>query len=313
MDNRQRILAEHYLDLAIQLIDEHAPITRQSFGASDDPERALQDALDLCQVESLADAEPVRTVHHLSCTGGTLFSKSIASMANVLMLNEVDFTSPLPSSGKNKSSFAPTDMISLIRQGDEKADVDLILQIFINDVRVLRHEQWKVGRALVLRDHSHSHFLNGEDVSNAPTLRDALLAHFPLRSILTVRDPVDSYLAMVAHNWHQHFLPSGFDEYCRRYHVFLDAYAGAPVFRYEDFVNRPKDVMLSICEALELQFFDRFEEVFDSFKFSGDSGRSGGVIEARSRREVSTELQAAFEASERHPALRDRLGYQPFS
>ncbi|MEO1475616.1 MAG: hypothetical protein AAFS13_04475, partial [Pseudomonadota bacterium] len=42
----------------------------------------LNDLVRLSDVAPLKSAMPVRTIHHLSCTGGTMITKCVASMAN---------------------------------------------------------------------------------------------------------------------------------------------------------------------------------------------------------------------------------------
>ena len=44
--------------------------------------------------------------------------------------------------------------------------------------------------------------------------------------------------------------PATFDEYCRRYLAFLDAYAGVPVVRYEDFVASPQRAIERVADFL---------------------------------------------------------------
>ncbi len=242
-------------------------------------------ALELAEAASSLPREPIRTIHHFSCTGGTLFAKCIASMGNVLMLNEIDLHSSMPPVRKGKPDFTPTDMISLLRQGDPNLSSDLVTKLFLNDLQVLRHEQWKIGRSVVLRDHSHSHFLSGPKVSSEPTLKELVENSFPVKSILTVRDPIDSWLSMESRGWHKNIKPPTFDEYCRRYTLFLRKYRDVPILKYEDFVRQPKKTMREICNILTLDYFDGFEDVFSSFRFSGDSGRGGTQIRLHERRD----------------------------
>lgn len=271
------------------------------------PPNPVEHCLALCEAALDAGPEPIRTIHHLSCTGGTLIAKCIASMPNVLLLNEVDPLSPLPFKS-GKPAFTPTDMIALLRQGDKDISEDLIERLFVQNLETVRDEMAKTGRSLILRDHSHSHFLTGDAVPERPALRDMLARHFPLRSIVTVRDPIDSYLSMKKQGWYEHFSPPTFDEYCRRYLIFLKKYEGVNLVKYEDFVADPPLIMKRICAVLELDYSDIFLKVFDVFRFSGDSGRSGGVIEARPRRDVGSEV-GNIRASSSCCELVEQLGF----
>ncbi len=244
----------------------------------------LEESLAALDTLPAPTAEPIRIIHHLSCTGGTLFAKCIAAMPNVLLLNEVDPLSPLPFRRTGKPPFTPTDMIALLRQGDPHISQDLLVRLFVREIGFLRDELARSGRVLVLREHSHSHFLTGDEVPDRPTLREMLVEHYPVHSLVTVRNLEDSYSSMKKYGWHEMFSPSDFDEYCRRHAVFLARHEGIDIVRYEDFVAEPGVVMRRICDVLALEFSDKFEELFSAFRFSGDSGRGGDRIKVRGRR-----------------------------
>lgn len=253
--------------------------------------------------------QPIRTIHHLSCTGGTLFAKCIASMPQVLLLNEVDPLSTLQQH-KGKPLFTPTDIISLLRSGDPKISNELIASLFINNLKTIRKKQPTKTRALVLRDHSHSHFLTGESITQRPTLRDLMKDHFKLKSILTVRDPIDSFLSMQQAGWHEHFTPATFEEYCQRYLHFLNSYKGVRLIKYEDLIASPKKTMKLICKELSLEYFKGFKKTFHQFQFSGDSGRTGDVIKERPRREIDEDLKEEIAQSDSYRDLAAKLGYE---
>ncbi len=307
--DKDLVLANHFLERALELIESTVDSKSIKSVKIDNVEGVLADTLKLCEQEQTPLNEPVRTLHHLSCSGGTLITKCVASMANVLILNEIDFASPLVNRTGNPT-FTPTDIVSLLRQGDEKADSALIRDLFLNDISVLLDQQTKVGRVLTLRDHSHSHFLVAGKNIDEPTLYETTKSRFDVLSLVSVRDPVDSYASMVKRRWHLHFEPSTFDEYCRRYLLFLDRHEGLPVVKYEDFVAGPQETMQEICSRLALDYFPEFLDVFDSFVFSGDSGRRGTVVAPRERREVSPELQNEIDQSKNYVRLCNRLGYE---
>jgi hypothetical protein len=273
----------------------------------------LDQCVSLCKEAVLNESNSIRTIHHLSCTGGTLFCKCIASMPNVLMLNEVDPLSVKVAGGDGKVPFAPTDMIALLRQGDPNISSGFITELFINDLAFIRGEQSKIGRSLVLRDHAHSHFLTGCELEERQTLREIVQARFPIKSIVTVRDPVDSYLSMRHQGWNRHFVPSTFDEYCRRYLLFLQRYNDVDVIKYEAFVAKATSVMRAICDLLSLDYSDMFMETFDVHRFSGDSGRRGGIIEMRPRRNMDKEFLMEAMESECYSELALRLDYDTVS
>lgn len=252
----------------------------------------------------------VRTVHHFSCTGGTLLAKCIAAMPNVLVLNECDpHSNILDKNGKVR--FTPTDVISLLKQGDPGVPDALVESLFLSDVKKIGDFLSREGRSLVLRDHTHSHFLTGAHLRKTVTLLEIVAGEFSTRSIVWVRNPVDSFASMKKMGWHKLFTPSDFNEYCKRYLSFLDRYGGVQIFKYEDFVSAPKPIMQEICEQLEIQYFDRFEDIFSIFHFSGDSGRGGLRIAEHPRREIDADFVAEVRASSDYATLVDRLNYEP--
>ncbi len=265
----------------------------------------------MCRQGEMHSHEPIRTIHHLSCTGGTLITKCLAAMPNVMVLNEVDPLSTF-SMDSNKPEFRPTDIIALLRQGDIGIENTLIVELFMSNLRKILDEMRFVGRRLVVRDHSHSHYLTQTEIDSRPSLLNLLDGIFDTRSIVTVRDPIDSYLSLQAMEWLT-FEPTTFDEYCRRYHMFLDDHEDIELFRYEDFVVNPLSEMKKMCLVLGLTYTSEFVDTFDVFKLSGDSGRSGGHISRRPRRVCSGEFEQEVKLADNYASLVSRLGYKVFS
>lgn len=267
----------------------------------------LQQCLALSRTPEGGVEEPVRTVHHLACSGGTLISRCIGALPNVQLLSEVDPLATLPGQA-GKPRFAPTDMVTLLRQSTRGTTPSLLIELFHAELKVVHADARARGQHLVLRDHAHTQFCrNDQDIGQRPDLRRIVAAAFPVRSVVTVRHPVDSFASLQANGWVQ-FTPATFDEYCRRYGLFLDAMGDTPVVRYEDFLQAPQAVMAQICSDLGLPFDPGFEQLFPTLVLSGDSGRSGAVLEARPRR---PEAIALFEQEAPHfRAVATRLGYE---
>ena len=251
--------------------------------------------------------EPIRILHHFACTGGTLIGRIVASMPNVVLLNEIDPLSRLHLE-RPKQPFVPTDFIAALRYSRRDVNDETIASMFMAALNVLRTELLETGRHLVLRDHTHSHFCVGADIAARPNLREICTALDAPRSVVTVRHPLFSYVSLTERRW-VHFEPKNLEEYARRYMVFLDAYSESPIYRYEDLVQNPQVVTRQICESLALPFISSFEDTLSAFSFSGDSGRSGNHIQERPPKSVPLAIMAEANVSQSFLQLCDRLGY----
>ncbi len=272
------------------------------------PWTLLDQCVALCEEHSAAKLEPIRTVHHFACTGGSLICKCIASMPNTQLLSEVD---PLhtPVRPTAKPEFKPTDMVTLLRQSTRGASTELLIDLFINNLETIYSNSINCGLQLIVRDHAHSHYCKGDTVPERPNLLGIIGSRFSTLSIVTVRDPIDSYLSLKANQW-VHFIPNSFDEYCARYAEFLRSYKSVPIVRYEDFIKDPSAEMAKICNILNLPFNPEFLELFSVFKITGDSGRGGSTVKLHPRRPVDALLLREMEQSAKYQVIRSVLGYQ---
>jgi hypothetical protein len=261
------------------------------------------------ELSAPAEPEPIRTIHHFACTGGTLITKCLASMPNAQVLSEVDPLSVLNDSSGRR--FFPTDLIKLARLSTRGADEQLLKEIFIEGLRVIHGNASRNGQRLIVRDHTHSHFCVGSEVPERPTVLSLIRETFPCVSAILVRHPVDSFLSLHANGW-IHFQPDTLDEYCRRYMKFLDLYPGVSVVRYEDFVSNPRTVMEGMCGELKIPYSSQFIDTFSVYQVSGDSGRSGDILEPRPRRMVPPDVEAQIYESEFLRKLCGRLGFREF-
>ena len=299
------------------LLAEAMALLRDHAGPSDQLPLAVSDAFSslLAQCEALCDTAataappPVRTLHHLACTGGTLIAKCIAALPNTVVLSEMDPLSKINLGGSRaKAVFTPADIITQLHYSRHDASANLIGDIFLGGLEKLYDQLCREGCQLVLRVHCHSRYCTAVDPASRPGLRDMLLPHHSLRSVLTVRHPLASYLSLVNNGW-VHFTPATAEEYARRYLIFLDDQADLPILRYEDFLAEPAQVLGTICGHLELPFDPLALQTQSVLRMSGDSGRSGAEIRPRPPRPAPPDLVAALNQSPGFKRLCQRLDY----
>lgn len=291
------------LEVALDLLKDY----------TDSPEDAavpLPSLLEQC--EDLTRTEPtvapVRTIHHFACTGGTLISKCLAVMPNVTVLSEIDPLSPLMTRPNSRALFAPADLIYGARRAMTPLSDDATIKVFAAALQALYESLQEQGMYLCLRDHAHSQFCTDAQGSARPTLDEIVAKVYPVQSVVTVRHPLESYLSLINNGW-KHFSPFTIEEYSQRYMQFLDRYKGVPLFRYEEFVAAPDNVLRKICAELQLPFEEGAESMYQLVSMSGDSGRKSQKIKARPRRPVPDDLEKQTRQSPSYKELCLRLDY----
>lgn len=257
--------------------------------------------------ESKAEKPLLRVIHHFACSGGTLISKCISAMPNTYLLSEVHPTTYL--NIREKPEFRPTDIISLCRYAGIP-NIDNLSRSIL-EASILRISEFldQIGSNLVIREHTHSDYCLGENERDGSEVLKSLSGSFDIRSLVTIRDPIDSYLSLKNNKW-AHFSPGNFEEYCRRYLTFLDNFEPSQVFKYENFVENPCEQMKVICDYMQLEFAGDFLDFYDIAKVTGDSGRKSSKISKRSRREISEDMRDEIKNSHSYRTIAEIYKYE---
>jgi hypothetical protein len=254
--------------------------------------------LDKCEqvTNSYKKTKPdIRVIHHFACSGGSLFTKCLSSMANTFILSEVHphFYQHLQT---DMATFLPSDIATLAMQAGVPEPYKLARQVFKQSIKTAHGHVEQLGGVLVLRDHSHSDFCIGTEYRHKTLITKLLKDDFDVISIATVRNPIDAYSSLLSNGW-VHFNPQTFDAYCERLSQFLAQFKKRNIIYYEDFVSCPETVMEKMCLILNIEYDESFMDLYDQFKVTGDSGRKSSGISKRRRREVSAELKNEIEGS----------------
>jgi hypothetical protein len=236
-------------------------------------------------------------LHHLACTGGTIMTKCLAAMRGAYVLSEIH---PYTVAGVHFEPLAPAAQFQRNYRALEPGDLRSIL---LHQVDLIYRRASLDGKRLIIRDHSHSDFCVPDAPFEGSLARALKDAGYDVRPIVTIRDPVESFLSLKKQGW------SGdlrFDEYCRRWLSFVDFYSGAPLHQYEDFCVSPRSVIRSICEQAEFPFERDFEERLDRVELTGDSGRSSSVVEPRPGKAATRALRQSISESDHFKIIVDR-------
>lgn len=249
----------------------------------------------------------IRIIHHLACSGGTLFTKCIASLPNVYVISEVHPKSTLHIK-KNEYPFSPSDIITLSRFANIPHINELARKVFIENIRILSDHVSKLGGRLVLRDHTHTDFFVGANVEGSSVVASLLSDRFDLLRLASIRDPIDSYLSLVHNGWDSH-KPQGFEEYCRRVLHYISEYPLDRVIKYEDFLESPTSVLSRVAKLLELPDSETATDIFSIMNVTGDSGRTGDEILPRKRRVLDEEQSLEINESTSYKKICELIGY----
>lgn len=295
-------------DILRQLRNEAGSDVYRLTSAAGEP---LYSLLDQCRAisDSAEGPEPLRTIHHFACTGGTVVSRILGALPNVAVLSEIDPLSLMQIKPGLRKAFAPTDLIMGLRQSAQNFDDAFIAETFLAGLEAAKANADRIGLRLVLRDHAHSQFcVANVDPDARPTLLEILRPRFALRSVVTVRHPLDSFLSLVANNW-VHFGPPDIEAYAVRYAAFLDRHAGLRIFHLEDIAREPEASVRALCAELDLPFLALSLELFSAIPMTGNSGRITSGLGLAPRRPVPARIESDIASSEAYAALCDRLGY----
>lgn len=287
----------------------HPSASQTSLAVASPLPSLLEQCEEICAGLDLRGVPAVRSVHHFACTGGTLMSKCIGALPGSVLLSEIDPLSTLHLENGRKLFF-PTDILADLHIGVRRPPPQDLCDIFMAGILQMRDTLAERGQTLIVRDHAHSQFCTDIDFTSRPTLHDILARRTPVRALVTLRHPLDSFLSLGSNKW-QHFAPFTLEEYCLRYGAFLEAHNGIERVCYEAFVADPEAVLKQICDILDLSFDPLALDLIGLFRFSGDSGRTGGTIAPRARRTVPEDLASQAGSSPAYEALCGGLGYDP--
>lgn len=257
------------------------------------------------RIRSAATTWPQRkqiaSIHHLACTGGTIISKCIASMRGVYFLSEIH---PFKA---NSPQFDPMAVVAQFQAQYGVLNTAEMKSAFLTQMAIVAQCAKRRRGHLVLRDHAHTDFC-AHGGTLAPTILSTLSeGGYRTNAVVTIRDPVESYISMLNNGWRE----LGFDSYCERWLAFLDCYGDRPIYRYEDFCDDPVEVVIRMCDDLHIPFDSNFRSGIPTQRLTGDSGRRSDEIGVRAAKPISPGLLREISSSKAYSRiLRAWPGYE---
>lgn len=258
---------------------------------------------------------PVRVVHQLARTGGTLVNRCLGSMRGVLVMSEVHPFDPQGKPVRQAVNWfgllgrADFDWVRGLAKGDQLAAYGEFMALLAARARAR-------GQCLVLRDWTHLDFLGIPFVADPPMelrTEKALSGHCRLLQAFIVRHPRDQFVSSKGRPGMAEQLTAR--RFMAAYGAFARLAAARDFLRYEDLVASPDQALERLCRTLQIPFDPGYRARWRDYdKVTGDNlgpsrGFEMGTIAPLPPRAPAPDLLAALRREPRyHESLR-LLGY----
>lgn len=255
----------------------------------------------------------IHILHHMARSGGTIISRCLGSMNNIVLLSEIhpygyqkQLINPLAQAHEWFDLLQPDDM-TRIKENPNFS--------FVDAIEMIKNRCDERKQMLVIRDWSHIDF-TGWPHNNKPayklTTAKTLACRFTIVRTATVRHPIDQWLSF---RESQSWAGSEFslDKFLYGYRKFSEVAVKMGYERYEDFIDKPEFILDKLCRKLRIPFDPHFEDNWGSYQSitTATRDRDGGfVISKRPRRAVESELIDSFSSNKDYQVAIKLLGYR---
>lgn len=248
---------------------------------------------------------------HAACTGGSLIYRLIASSFGFIGISEVSHKYNFRS-----TSFLPFDPeAQLYLQGI--IDADEFSDIFFKRVCRCNDIFFKMGKIMLIREHSHSYFFNinkPNDIDSVSWIEGRYRKIYKESPwcLFSVRDPIDSWLGL--RQSFPNIVIKDFNTYCEMYMNLLclsEKTENLFMFKYEEMVRYPENTLSEISKKINIPFSSIEIEKINSIQSSGNSGRCSSELYIRPRRPFTHHLLDAANNSPAYKELCKHIGYVP--
>lgn len=252
----------------------------------------------------------LRIVHQMARSGGTIISRCLGCMRDVVLLSEIH---PL---GLNR--YNPLDQAhnwfrlltaSDIRRLQERKQVP-----FEEAMELIYDRCSAMGKTLMIRDWNHLDF-TGIPFLKEPAYRlltaEALSSRFSIQAVATVRHPIDQWLSLRTLDIFQGKID--LDRFLVGYHKYAEFCQKIGFVRYEDFTKAPEKHMERICYQLSVSYDPAFIDKWRKYTtITGDNQSERGykeIIKPVPRRHMETGLADQFEENPDYRRIIEIFGY----
>ena len=261
-------------------------------------------------IQSVMKKPIIRIIHHMARTGGTVISKCLASMDEVILLSEIH---PLGIKKFNPVSQAH-EWYDLFSE-QEMQDILAAALEFSDMVRIINDRVDKHGKKLVLRDWSHLDFTAVPFLPKASyrlQLYDSLVPEFDIFCIATTRHPIDQWLSL--DNLAIMNGKINLQQYLYGFLKFAEKAKQIGFIRYEDFIRQPDETLRRVTGSLQISFDAGYKDKWMHYtNVTGDTANKQQEIKPQKKPQLKRNVLKKFEKSKDYWAALDILGYEHYS
>tara|TARA_Y100000389_G_scaffold113311_1_gene110445 strand:+ start:98 stop:877 length:780 start_codon:yes stop_codon:yes gene_type:complete len=251
----------------------------------------------------------IRTIHVLSCSGGTVISKCLSAMEKTIVISEIH-------PDRLRMGFNPFDPVSLLlTQTKLGQNATVRRNIFLKRIKEIFEISKLNNFNLILRDHTHTDYLENKDIeqiNSKKSLIDVVRKDFKLLPLLIIRNPLHAYQSLLNNNMRQS--TSSFNDYCNRVMLMINTYKNldCSIFKYEDFCLNPDKELDKMCAILKINYLNDYYKRFSKIPMTGNSGRAveSEKIVSLDPRPISDELKKESEKSKSFKEICFRFDYK---
>lgn len=249
-------------------------------------------------------------LHSLGRSGGTIISKCLGCMDNVLLLSEIHpkgCSAVLEAFKQIPLAFSFSPIMQAHAWHDlldfrpyEAQILNVTNQQFLQQIIDIEIAARERGKQIIIRDWSYVDFIGTPFCypSYLDTLSAALSSTFQLKHVSLIRDPMDQWLSMqklgVCRN-------VSLEQFLEGYLAFLQAHPSTLLFKYEHFTENPARFLQKLTEVLSIQYDPTWEDKWRNFtKITGDEYAKSSTIKEifhNPYKAVSIDLKKQFEKS----------------
>jgi hypothetical protein len=248
----------------------------------------------------------------MPATGGTIICKAISACLDIVLLSELSPYSWIKHP-KKSTSYKPTALLEHLVEASTDLSRDLKKEFFLAQLSIAIKHSMHIGKSLFLRDHSFTTFNPRSQSSLFLEILDE--NNYSVRSLLTVRHPLDSYISSLNAGWVQRLSPDNqLDTYAKQLTVFsrhILQRSDSTFIRYEDFVSKPLDELATVGKHFGKSVDEKALDLAFAVPATGFSGRKGLKIEPRTRRPVLAEISSQASKSKSYQEYCSLFQYDP--